>query len=556
MTKKTIAILFLIILLAAFLRLPSLSKFPAGFSADEAIQGYSAYSILKTGKDEWGQSLPLTLRSFGDYKLPLYTYLTVPSLATFGLNEFAVRFPSAIFGILAIIAVFLLTQELFGVTAISLLAAFFLAICPWHLVFSRAAIEANLTVFFFPLGFYFFLKGLKKAKFLPLAVFFWGLNIYTYHSARLFTLLIAFFIVVWNWRKINLKDKKVWLTIILTIIFVAPVLVSLFQGGASKRFSDVSLLNPTDKGREIEQRQKESLLMEPLPVLFNNKITWIAEKFTQNYFSYFSLNFLFTEGSPDAYYANIPGKGLLHLWEFPLLLATIWFFYKRREKRRWLLLFWLFLAGLPAALSKETFHANRAATFLPLWSILSAYGAYFSWEFFTKKLSIKMKKIIFALILVFIFLSLAFFLEEYFSHAPKKLAKDLNYGYRETIGYLSSIENKYDKIVIAKRFSEPQAFVAFYKKYDPQKYQVEAQDFLRYEKDGLTFLDQLGVYRLGKYEFRDINWGADKNLKKTLIVGGLEDFTIEKVVPLKTIYYPNGKEAFLIIEAENYKGEE
>jgi hypothetical protein len=107
---------------------------------------------------------------------------------------------------------------------------------------------------------------------------------------------------------------------------------------------------------------------------------------------------------------------------------------------------------------------------------------------------------------------------------------------------------------MTKRFSEPQAFVAFYKKYDPQKYQAESQDFLRYEKEGWVFLDQLGVYHLGKYEFRDLNWGADKNLKKTLIVGGLEDFTIEKVVPIKTIYYPNGREAFLVIDAENYEG--
>ncbi|MCJ7804132.1 glycosyltransferase family 39 protein [Patescibacteria group bacterium] len=555
MNRKTFIILFLIVALGGLLRFPLLSRFPAGFSADEAVQGYTAFSILKTGEDEWGQFLPLNPRSFGDYKPPLYTYLTVPSVALFGLNEFAVRLPSALLGVLGVLGVFLLVQELFGITAISLLSAFFIAICPWHLVFSRAAIEANLTAFFFPMGFYFFLKGLKKSKYLPLSALFWGLNIYTYHSARLFTLLFALLMIIWNWKKIKFRDKKVWLTIILALIFVLPILISIFKGGVTKRFGDVSLFNPTDKGQEIEQRQRESLLIEPLPILFNNKLTWISEKFTQNYFSYFSLDFLFTNGSLDNSYSNLSGRGLLHPWELPLLLATVWFFYKRREKRRWLLLAWLFLAGVPAAITKEPAHANRASTFLPLWSILSAYGAYFLWEFFTKKLSAMVKKIIFSLILVLIFISLAFFLEEYFSHAPKKLAKGLSYGYRETINYLSTVENDYDKIVMTKRFSEPQIFVAFYKKYDPALYQKEAQDFLRYERNGLIFLDQLGVYRLGKYEFRDINWGADKNLKKTLIVGGLEDFTIGKVVPLKTIYYPNGREAFLIIEAENYRGE-
>ncbi len=548
--KKFLPII-LIFVLGFILRTIDIGRFPTGLSADEASQGYTAYSILKTGKDEWGKFLPLNPRSFGDYKPPLYTYLTIPSIAVFDLNEFAVRLPSALFGSLAIIAVFLLAQELFGITAISLLAALFLAVCPWHLAFSRAAIEANLTVFFFPMGFYFFLKGLKKAKYLPLAALFWGLNLYSYHSARVFTLIFALLLIIWNWKKISFSDKKVWLSIILTLIFVLPVLLSIFGGGAGKRFGDVSLFNPTDKGKEIEQRQKESLLMEPLPLLFNNKVTWIAEKFTQNYFSYFSLNFLFTEGSPDNSYANLSGRGLLHLWELPLLLATVWFFYKRREKRRWILLTWLLLAGVPAALSKEPFHANRAITFLPLWSILSAYGAYFSWEFLSKRFP-RLKKTILLLGLVILVSSLFFFLEEYFSHAPKKLAKGLSYGYQETVIHLSQIERNYDKIIMTKRFSEPQTFVAFYKKYNPGQFQLESKDFLRYEKDGLIFLDQLGVYNLGKYEFRDINWGADKNLKKTLIVGGLEDFTIEKVRPIKTIYYPNGKEAFLIIDAENY----
>lgn len=553
MNKKTLVILLLMIILAGLLRFPSLSRFPAGFSADEAVQGYTAWSILKTGRDEWGEFLPLNPRSFGDFKPLLYTYLSIPSIAIFDLNEFAVRLPSAFFGTLAIIAVFLLTQELFGITQISLLTSFFLAISPWHLVFSRVAIEANLTAFFFPMGFYFFLKGLKKAKYLPFAALFWGLNLYTYHSARLFTILFAIFIIGWFWKKIRWSDKRIWLAGFLALIFILPILLSFSQGGAGKRFSDVSLFNPTDKWQEVTQRQSESLLKNPLSIFLNNKATWVADKFVKNYFSYFSLNFLFTEGSPDNSYANLPGRGLLHLWELPLLLATIWFFYKRQAKRRWLLLIWLLLAGLPAALSKEPAHANRAATFLPLWPILSAYGAYFLWEFLSRRLSVRAKKMALSLSLILIFISLVFFLEEYFSHAPVKLAKGLSYGYKETINYLSQIESGYDKIVMTKRFSEPQVFVAFYKKYDPREYQKEAQDFLRYEKEGWIFLDQLGVYRLGKYEFRDINWGADKNLKKTLIVGGLEDFTIEKVVPIKTIYYPNGKEAFLIIEAENYR---
>lgn len=548
--RKPIVFLVLILVIAFLLRIIALSQFPAGFTADEAAQGYTAYSILKTGKDEWGVRLPLSPRSFGDFKPPLYTYLTVPSIAIFGLNEFAVRLPSAVFGVLAIFATYLLVKELFQKEKLALLAALFLAISPWHFCFSRSAVEANLTAFFFPLGLNFYLKGLKSSKYFPFAALFWGLNLYTYHSARLFTLIFLLFIIWRSGNKILTLNREIIIVGLLLAIFVLPVVVGIVAGGGGSRFLDVSLFNPTDRWQEVRTRQFESLFPFPLPRIFDNKLTWIVDKFIKNYLSYFSLTFLFSEGSPDISYANLPGRGLLYLWQLPLLLSAIFFLYKRKEKMSFFLLLWLFLAGLPASLSKESAHANRASTFLPLWSILSAYGAFFSWDCLAKHFSGLVKKVALLICFMILLLSLVFFLEDYFFHAPFKLAQGLSYGYREAINYLDKVEGNYDKIVMTKRFSEPQIFVAFYQKYDPLKYQQESQDFLRYEEEGWVFLDQMGVYRLGKYEFRDLNWGADKKLKNTLVVGGAEDFVIEKVIAEKTIYYPNGEMAFLIIDPE------
>ena len=86
-------------ILSAFLRLWHLGSIPSSLYSDEVDQGYNAYSLLKTGKDEHGKFLPVSLRSFGDWKPPLPTYLMIPSIMIFGLNEFAVRFPSAILGL-------------------------------------------------------------------------------------------------------------------------------------------------------------------------------------------------------------------------------------------------------------------------------------------------------------------------------------------------------------------------------------------------------------------------------------------------------------------------
>ena len=90
--------LILITLLAGLLRFWDLGSMPPSANWDEISHGYNAYSLLQTGQDEWGRSFPLIFRAFGDYKLPLYIYLTVIPVFLFGLNVFAVRFVSAPIG--------------------------------------------------------------------------------------------------------------------------------------------------------------------------------------------------------------------------------------------------------------------------------------------------------------------------------------------------------------------------------------------------------------------------------------------------------------------------
>ena len=105
-------LLTIIVFFAFIVRVVSLSSFPIGFTQDEAALGYDAYSLLETGKDQWGEAFPLSFRSFGDFKMPLYTYLTAPSVHIFGLNVFAVRLPNALLGTLAVLATYLMVLEL------------------------------------------------------------------------------------------------------------------------------------------------------------------------------------------------------------------------------------------------------------------------------------------------------------------------------------------------------------------------------------------------------------------------------------------------------------
>ena len=67
MKNKVKVVLFIIILLAAFLRIYKLDQVPVSLNWDEAAFGYNAYTIANWGKDEWGDSFPLVLIDNQDY---------------------------------------------------------------------------------------------------------------------------------------------------------------------------------------------------------------------------------------------------------------------------------------------------------------------------------------------------------------------------------------------------------------------------------------------------------------------------------------------------------
>src|SRR3989344_6968825 len=114
MFSQKVILLSLIIVLSIFLRFWQLGNNPPSLTWDEVAWGYNAYSLGIDGKDEFGRFLPLDyLESFGDFKPPVYAYLDILPVKFFGLNEFAVRFPSAIFGVFTVLITYFLVLRIF-----------------------------------------------------------------------------------------------------------------------------------------------------------------------------------------------------------------------------------------------------------------------------------------------------------------------------------------------------------------------------------------------------------------------------------------------------------
>src|SRR6202046_3437384 len=56
------AVIAVALLAGAGLRVARLSSVPLGLAQDEAVDGYDAYSILKTGRDHHGNFMPIVMQ--------------------------------------------------------------------------------------------------------------------------------------------------------------------------------------------------------------------------------------------------------------------------------------------------------------------------------------------------------------------------------------------------------------------------------------------------------------------------------------------------------------
>jgi len=539
--------LSLIFLLALFLRVYGLAKYPCGFTPDEAAQGYTAYSLLRTGRDEWGVKLPLSPRSFGDFKAPLYTYLAVLSVGVWGLNEFAVRLPNAFLNSLTVLVVYFLVKKLFTEDNLgqkqnqflALAASLLLAINPWHISLSRGAFEANLSSFFLPLGVWLFLEGLEQPWVLVLSSLIFGLNLFTYHSAKMITPLVIFFLLIWKrktvWRIVRLKKMAV--ATALLIFLTDLILVAFgFLYGAGTRVRDIGIFSG---GGQIVADRQYLAIISGLPKVvsraFNNKVLFALEEFVNNYFSYISPQFLFVQGAGEATYGMIPGVGLLYLWESASVLYAFYLILKEKSSPLLFLGFWVLTAPFPASLSRGVgFHANRVAVMMPAIQIISAYGLIKIFNRLRKIISFRFLVFTFCLLLFFSFFH---FLEIYFYQAPKINAPKMFYGWRETSQFLRGNEDKYQMIVFSKNFSEPQAYLMFYLSMNPLMVQAQTGKWRDYENKGFLFVDQLPEYNLGKFVFRNFHFPEDKK-PGILFVGREEDFNGVDGKVEKVIYYP------------------
>jgi len=550
---RVIFAFILISLVAAVVRFIHLETSPPSLNWDEVSHGYNAYSLMKTGKDQWGKSWPLfNFRAYGDYPMVLNMYLTIPSIKLFGLNEFGIRFPSAFLGFLTVIISFFLGQTIFASHTPSLLLTFLVAISPWMVLPSRAVFQSTVAQFFLISGITLFFYAFRKGKvyFLPLATFFWAISAYGYHNTRVISplLFLGTLFVWWREIRVSLRKRSFWWfgALVIFLLFSVPQLINLFSPESRARGQWVFLI---DQGAISKINEQRGLFSgnKFLARLLYNKITYFVPQFAENFLSYFDPKNLFFKGG-DHYQFSVPDFGVLPVLGLPFFyLGAIWLFKTAisGEKKSLFLLGWLILGLLPASVTKGKFQVIRASSILPLPQILIVYGLLlvFNW---LKKRSYAEGKLILIIFVVGCLIDFGRWWINFNNFYRIYYSWAWQYGYKEAVGFVEENYDKYDKIVITKKYGEPHEFVLFYWPWDPVAYQRDPRKVWDYHAHWYW------VDAFDKFEFWN-NWEVKEKLKTTgknsklLLVTSPKNW-IEGGRLLKTIYFLDGTPAFEIIE--------
>jgi 4-amino-4-deoxy-L-arabinose transferase-like glycosyltransferase len=507
--NKTLGILLGILVLALGLRLVVLTDVPPGLNRDEAAIGYNAYSLLKTARDEYGIFLPVSLKSFGDWKLPGFVYIAIPFVWLFGLTEFAVRIPSVLAGVLTLIIAYQLTKKLFHRETIALLTALLLAVSPWHLFFSRVSSEANLAVLFVALGTVCLLS--PQLWLLPTGSMLLGLSMLTYHGNHIFTPLLFLILALYIKQKLLTTIPGRIAGVVFILITGIIFSQTLFSADKTKISGLFSLNDPSLVHEHIVQNRllyTNALLGK----LFNNKLVFLAENISQNYLRSFSPEFLFIRGGGNEQH-NIPDFGNLYLVEAPFLLLGLYYLFAHKQPYRWLLLGWLLISPIGAALTKDAPHSARQFAIFPAITIVIAYGIVCVLN------SVKNFRIrwgLAAVVTLAFMLNISLFLARYFIAFPYKSWSVWGAGYRELIAKVTHYQNNYEQVTISRPDYSPYIYYLFYKRSDPRRVQTELK---RYPETSEGFAH---VREFDGITYQKINWTTELLLPNRLYIDWAE----------------------------------
>lgn len=522
MHKLTIGKFLLIILLVAiggFLRFYKLSDYPVQLNSDEVSQAYDTASIVQTGKDIYGNFLPLAFPSTGEFKVGHYIYISTIPYLIFGSSEVTIRIAAAFFGTLTPLAVLLFIFALTRNFSISLISAGMVAVTPSEIFYSRKSFEGEIGVFLIFFGLFCLLRD-NIWRYFGLILLASSMYVYTSYTIVV-PLIILLFVLTFR-KKITLDPKKFLYLFLFFLCLITPLIYVTFTN-ENLRFRAASVLISQDIN-----------LTQQLEISQNHTLTFLDYVFNK-YLVQFNPAYLFGNGL-DLTNQGLIGMGPLLFWQLPLFILGIIFMVKKLAfEKRAILVGLIAIPMIPAALTFEPFSPHRVMPSFVAISIISAFGIDF----------LRSKTVLLSLLLILLIINFIYFIHVYTIGYPYEKSQHMHYPFKQVALFAWSKHDKFDKIIIDPTYGQSAPvygvathyYLAYYGKYQPAKFQKD----LKINAKGLSF---------DKFSIRKIDWSKDQNLKNTLIIASPWQLPVDistKTKVLKTFSFYDGQDAFYAV---------
>lgn len=455
----------------AFARLFLLGRYPVGFNQDEASAGYEAFSLLTTGMDRCGNAWPVLLVSWGSGQNVLYSYLTIPLVALFGLNEFSVRLTSALFGTAALPVFYLLAKRRMG-TGFGVAALMVLSLNPWHIMLSRWGLESNLLPFFLLLGCYFLILSQEKPMFLIAAALAFGLSLYCYGTAFFFLTFFGLFCLFFLLQKMKTR----WLLVSGAVFILVALPITAAQLINAFNLPQASVLGMT-LPRLTQARQDATTILSsatPVKSAFSNFLSFCVMLFQG------SDGYLFNSFSP---------YGLFYFFGLPLALYGLFIGMRhtlspKGDKRHLVMLLSLAASILCAFLiSPNVNRLNMAYIPILYFNTLGLYD-----------LASRFKPSLIPFFAAYA-ISFALFFSAYFTTYSRQLSQSFFEGLGPALQYAENLRT--GREYVTDRINMPYIYVLFYNQIKPQEFLYSVD----YENPQGAFrsVSSFGPYVFGQY---------------------------------------------------------
>jgi hypothetical protein len=141
-------------------------------------------------------------------------------------------------------------------------------------------------------------------------------------------------------------------------------------------------------------------------------------------------------------------------------------------------------------------------------------------------------------------------LDAYYIHLPSHNSKYWEYGQKQIVETILPLQDKYEEINIQQSFAQPYIYYLFYSKYDPVKYQKQANLVESEYKFDVGYVEQVdNIY------FTAIDWPRNRQEKGEIFIADNirippEEVEKEAVELIKEIKYLDGNTAYYVVEVK------